>query len=149
MHIEWSRDLSVGVEEIDNQHKSMITNINKFFDALDRGEGREELIRLFRFLADYVKLHFSLEENYMTKYCSTGHIYGDETIHKAEHQAFMRDFSAFQDELENADAAPLLTTEFKDWIRNWLEIHLVKMDSGLGAYLNEVFPFMKGTRSQG
>ena len=144
MNIEWAIELSIGVEEIDNQHKLLIKNINNFFNALDRGDDIVELIHLFRFLADYAKSHFSLEENYMTKYCLTGHIYGDEKIHKSEHQAFLRDFAAFQEELENANVNQLLTAEFKNWIRNWLQMHLLKIDKGLGIYLNEVFPFIKG-----
>jgi len=144
MHVEWSDKLSVGVEEIDTQHKSLIENINNFFEAIDRGEGTEELTRLFRFLGDYAKFHFSLEESYMTKYSSAGQVYGDEKVHKAEHQAFIRDFSAFKEELESVVVSPLLATEFKDWIRNWLYMHVLKIDKGLGAYLNEVFPFMNG-----
>ena len=146
MHVEWSPELSVGVEEIDNQHKLLIENINNFFDAMEKGEDLRELIRLFHFLADYAKSHFFLEESYMVKYYLTGHIYHDEKVHKAEHKAFARDFSAFQEELESANVNQLVIPEFKNWITNWLHMHLLKIDKGLGTYLNEVFPFVRTSK---
>ena len=40
MSIHWTPELSVGVEEIDNQHKELYRNVELFFEQIRKGNGQ-------------------------------------------------------------------------------------------------------------
>ncbi len=141
MSIHWTPELSVGVEEIDNQHKELYRNVELFFAQIQQGNGN--LSNLFTYLETYVTTHFSLEEKYMTKFHVEGCGYEDAKGHKAEHRAFLRDFTAFKEEILESGPSPLLVDEFQKWIVNWLAGHLGKTDRGLGRFLRSALPFLK------
>ena len=144
MSMAWSPELSVGVEEIDNQHKGLIRQVSVFFEQLSNGRGAEDLPNLFKFIEIYVMTHFAMEEKYMTRFYATGHHYRDEKMHRAEHRAFLRDFAAFKEEFLENGPSKQLVEEFQQWIVNWLANHLHKVDKGLGAFMRETMPFLKG-----
>lgn len=143
MSIAWTPALSVGIEEIDNQHRELLQQVSVFFRQLGRGRGPEEIPALFAFLESYVQTHFSLEEKYMTKFYADGRGYEEEKAHKAEHRAFVRDFRAFKEEILANGPSPLLAAEFQKWIVNWLVGHIGKTDRGLGQFLRSALPFLK------
>lgn len=139
--IAWTPGLTVGVEEIDNQHRDLFRNVNRFFEQVRDGNGN--LANLFSFLETYVKTHFALEEKYMSKFHVNGEAYEDEKTHRAEHRAFLRDFSAYREEFLENGATPLLVDEFQKWITNWMSGHIGKTDKGLGRFLQSALPFLK------
>ena len=47
MSIHWTPELSVGVEEIDNQHKELYRNVDLFFEQIRKGNGNGNLANLF------------------------------------------------------------------------------------------------------
>jgi len=63
--IEWTEDLSVGLPEIDNQHKQLISIYNDLFSAIERNEGEVILGNIFKRLKEYTDSHFKDEEAYM------------------------------------------------------------------------------------
>jgi len=129
VHIPWTPALSVGIEEIDNQHKELLQRVFVFFETLRAGNGPGEIPALFGFL-------------YMTKFYAEGG-YAEEQAHKAEHRAFARDFAAFKEEILENGPSPLLVAEFQRWIANWLVGHIAKTDRGLGRYLSSALPFLR------
>ena len=56
--MEWTQDLSVGVREIDDQHKELISRMNSFFDVMKSNNREQEIMKMLDFLADYVVTHF-------------------------------------------------------------------------------------------
>ncbi len=144
MGIHWTEDLSIGVEEIDNQHRALYRCVDLFFEQVKRRNGAGNLPNLFAFLESYVTSHFSLEEKYMARFHNgDGTGYGDEKDHKAEHRAFLRDFTAFREEFEENGPTPQLVEEFQRWIINWMSGHFGKTDRGLGSFLRSALPFLK------
>ena len=59
MNLEWESHLSVGVDEIDEQHKLLIDKFNEFMLAYQEERGSDEMYRLFLFLDEYVISHFA------------------------------------------------------------------------------------------
>jgi hemerythrin len=130
--IAWHDDLSVGVPEIDEQHRELISRVNRLFAALDQKVAAEEIADLFAFLESYVVVHFGTEERFMNEHAGDG--YAGELHHKSEHQAFVRDYREFRKDLA-AGADPVFIQEFKRWIANWYLLHIEKVDKGLGTFL--------------
>ena len=67
MALKWKPGMSVGEENIDNQHKKLIDQINKLIKALNSNQELSAVRDVVRFLGDYVDEHFTYEEKYMEK----------------------------------------------------------------------------------
>jgi hemerythrin len=143
MGITWTPELSVGIEEIDNQHKDLYRNVDLFFEHVKKGNGDGNLANLFAYLETYVTTHFSMEEKYMAKFNVNGCGYEGAKEHKAQHRAFMRDFTAFKEEIMENGPTPRIVGEFQKWILNWMSGHFGKTDRVLGQFLRAALPFLK------
>lgn len=130
MAMQWSPALSVGVEAIDQQHKELIAKINELVAASGAGKGKDEIAHTIKFLEDYVVMHFSMEERQMLV-----HVYPEATEHKAQHAAFIRDFTALKRRFTEEGASSTLTIQLQHQVCDWLLGHINKTDKALGAYL--------------
>jgi hemerythrin len=54
-HMEWSENLSVGINEIDEQHKKLVSQINALHDGMRSGQGKDTLEKTLGELADYTR----------------------------------------------------------------------------------------------
>ncbi len=89
--MEWSENLSVGIKEIDEQHKKLVSQINALHDGMRSGQGKDTLEKTLGELADYSQYHFKTEEKYMEKFG-----YPDFEKHREEHDAFVVKVADFQ-----------------------------------------------------
>ena len=62
--IKWSKELELGIPEIDEQHKKLIDLINLFYTEPEESKKVE---RFLTELEDYINYHFSYEEAFMEK----------------------------------------------------------------------------------
>ena len=67
MKYEVTPDLETGNALIDREHRELFGAINHLLDACSQGQGRTVLKSTVTFLNDYVKKHFSDEENLQVK----------------------------------------------------------------------------------
>ena len=63
--IAWSKDLTVGVAEIDEQHRQWIQRLNDVASAIAAHQGPVQLGQTLAFLVDYTQQHFATEEKLM------------------------------------------------------------------------------------
>ena len=63
----WTPSLSVGVDHIDEQHKTLFEKAEKLFEAGRNHESKQYIGELLVFLDRYTKEHFAEEEKYMLK----------------------------------------------------------------------------------
>lgn len=136
MELQWSRDLSVGVDEVDNQHKELFKRINSLRAAMGQGKGREEIGKTVKFLEEYVVEHFSTEEKYMDRYG-----YPAYAAHRSAHAAFIKDFGDLKKRLETLESqgaiTSFLTIEMQRRLYDWLINHIGNVDKAMGAFLSE------------
>ncbi|MHB8171886.1 MAG: bacteriohemerythrin [Thermincolia bacterium] len=130
MAIQWTQDLAVGVNEIDNQHKELFAKVNKLIEAMHQGKGKEEIGEVVSFLEKYVIEHFGTEEKLMTK-----HNYPNFTAHKGHHNEFIKDFNALKKEFEFKAANTFLVIQIQRRVVDWLIDHIGKVDKELGKFL--------------
>lgn len=124
--MEWTSDLSVGVREIDDQHKKLIGLINKLHDAMRAGQGKQALEGTLQELAAYTVYHFQTEEKYMEKFS-----YVRLPSHKAEHAAFVKKVTDFQNEYAAGRLG--LTLDLMNFLRDWVSSHIQKTDKQYSA----------------
>ena len=87
MAIAWTPDLSVGVENIDEQHKIWFEKANELFEAGKQQRAKEYINTMIDFLDEYTKKHFSDEESYMEEIG-----YPELDAQKKAHASFINDW---------------------------------------------------------
>ena len=130
MPLQWNESLATNVVEIDNQHRELITSINNLLQAMQQRKGNEEIEAVLRFLDEYVKMHFGMEEEYMQK-----HTYPGYNSHKEEHDQFIKSFLDLKQEFGVVGPEPVMVIKTQRWLTDWWTSHIGKVDKELGAFL--------------
>jgi hemerythrin len=128
--MKWDDSLSVGVREIDAQHKTLIMNLNELGEAMMQGKANSMLKFLLNKLVGYTQMHFTTEEKYMTKWSFSGF-----AGHKAEHDAFVKKVADFQKDYESGKQ--MLSVEVLTFLKNWVANHIQVTDKKYGKFFNE------------
>ncbi len=119
--IEWNEIYSLGIPEIDAEHKKLIDIINKAILAKEHNDNPEELEEVLNEMTKYAQTHFATEELYMAKFNYQGYQY-----HKQEHLDFATKIKAYESGLINADYH--IADEILGYLRKWLINHILKTD---------------------
>jgi hemerythrin len=89
--MEWGKDCRHGIIWQDFQHKQLIDGINKLLDSLITGNNdKETFYETIKFVKEFSRNHFNLEELYMKK-----HAFPGMKNHVREHQFFTNDLNKF------------------------------------------------------
>ena len=132
MKVEWQEYLSVGVVEIDHQHKFLFDKFNALLAAYEKGYGADDVQRLFAFLGAYVIIHFSDEERLMQR---VG--FPDFLSHRELHQAFTLQVAELNERLINEGPTQSLLSTICLTINGWLIEHISVKDRALGRFAKD------------
>jgi hemerythrin len=137
--VDWTPQLSVGVEDIDEQHRELYRRVNLFLEALADRRGRGELEPLLAYLDSYVREHFGLEQKLMelSGYAGLGE-------HLAEHHRFGCDLRSLRAEIERDGPTFGVARQVVVLLVDWLKRHLETTDWKFGAHLAS---FRRGRRA--
>lgn len=127
--MDWDDRLSVGVKQIDDEHKHLIKLVNELHDAIRANQGKEVLGRVLDGLIAYTGSHFGHEESEMKR---TN--YPQASSHAAEHAALVKKVLAIQAQYRAGKVA-VLGMETLAFLRDWLVRHIKGTDQALGQYL--------------
>jgi hemerythrin len=128
--VAWTGDLSVGVQEIDEQHKELVGLLNDLHKAVVEHHGSEACAEILQRLADYTRIHFAVEESLMRILA-----YPEFERHKGEHDALTAQVVQLQSKLARGQAA--ITFELLHFLKVWLTKHIQESDRRYGAYFLE------------
>lgn len=126
---DWKDSYSVGVAEMDQQHKKLIDLINKLYEAMKVGKGAAEVGMVIVEMVDYTKFHFGAEEKLMTT-----HGYPGLLNQKSEHKAFTDKAIEFQSQINSGQKA--ITIEVMNFLKEWLTKHILGNDQKYTAFFN-------------
>lgn len=129
MAIVWTPALSVGVENIDSQHKIWFEKADQLFEAGKTGKSKEVIAQMFDFLDDYTKQHFRDEEAYMTKIN-----YPDIEEQKQLHKNFIAELAKLKKDFQESGGNITLIINANQMIVDWLTKHISTMDKKIGTY---------------
>ena len=132
--LQWSSALSLGVEDLDVQHRELFERVDHLLDAMLRKD-RTEAARLSAYLCDHVGLHFAAEEQLMR---DLG--FPEVERHAAEHRAFATSMcqlnGAFSEQGPTAELVLRLEREVVAWLRD----HVYVSDVELGRFIRARLP---------
>ena len=129
--IVWDHVLSVGNDEIDEDHRRLVDLFNLLNHSVAEGESPEYLAAVLEELINCTAWHFSHEERLMLKYD-----YRDIEEHKAEHQELIKSAKELQQKI--LQAGKLVAEQDLEYIERWLTAHILTDDMRLGSYLAQV-----------
>ena len=127
--VTWIDSLSVGIEELDNQHKHLINLTNKLYRACKIGDNTldAEFKETMNRMANYVRSHFAAEQKLFTEIS-----YPKYMEHKKEHDNMVYKIIKTLKEYEgNKDFIPM---DFVVFLKNWIVDHVASSDHEYGAY---------------
>lgn len=128
--IQWNSQLSVGVEQIDSQHKELIRIANTLLEVIEQKSSRDVVSKVIGKLREYTVYHFNSEEQLMEDVQ-----YPKRTDHYAEHKILKRDVLQYQRTLYEKKSVTV--DEVLKFITDWLLTHILNFDRELAAHIRE------------
>lgn len=125
--IEWTDNLSVGIQEVDEQHKVLIELINELYDAMIKGASKEFNGNILNRLIKYSQTHFTVEESMMRVV-----EYGGYDTHKKGHDDFIVNLESLKQKYNNGQMH--ISMELMNFLKDWLSNHIMKTDKEYVPY---------------
>ncbi|MGM0417702.1 MAG: bacteriohemerythrin [Thermodesulfobacteriota bacterium] len=126
----WTSKLETSIEEIDLQHKELVSFINQLYKGMRMHKGSQELGKILSGLADYTVMHFGTEEKLFEKYA-----YPKFSEHKKSHEDLVKKVVEFQKDFNSGKAT--VTMDLMDFLSDWLKNHILKTDMAYVPYIKE------------
>jgi len=119
--ITWTKELSVGIEEIDGQHRVLVDLINQLHFAIVEHRAASESAAILERLIEYTRIHFAVEESLMRLFD-----YDDYEHHKAGHEALIDEIRRLHERVVT-EGKPA-TFELLHFLKKWLTHHILGED---------------------
>ena len=129
--LTWNANFSVGIKEIDDDHKILIDMINRACASIEQMEEQKVLTGLITDMREYAMKHFSNEEGLMEQ-----HDYPDLKSHKKLHNHFII-YAASLDNMQDSEKDTLEPLKIFKYLADWLRNHILHIDKKFGSYLIE------------
>lgn len=132
--MEWKHEHSIGIQEIDDQHKKVIEIISKIELAIKLHRGWREIVYDVVDLRVSARRHFEFEEGLMRMYG-----YKEAAEHIKEHEYFFARLT----EIEGKSVSCLIESELLKFLRDWLKKHILGQDKGYAEHILSGAPAVK------
>ena len=127
---KWSDELSVGIKEIDDEHKQLINYLNQLHDSMKKGEANTVMKPILDNLVKYTVGHFAHEEKFFKM-----HNYPKALEHIKEHENFKKEVGEFMKDFESGKRT--LSGSVLTFLSEWVTNHIKKQDKAYTQFLND------------
>lgn len=129
--IEWNDSLSVGIPEIDLQHKKLLKIAGELYELCVNGTDlKNQLPVVLKRLTDYTVYHFTEEEKFQRKYG-----YEQVDFHKLQHDQFVTKVMEQINKLNTSSVKEAL--EFYKFLAMWVTMHIAKADKDWAVVIKQ------------
>ncbi|MCK5720041.1 MAG: hemerythrin family protein [Thiomargarita sp.] len=126
---EWNEEISVGIQEIDEQHKQLINIINRLYHSIIRQDINKEVVKeILNELVEYTIIHFAVEESLFRIFS-----YPDYEKHKQQHTELTQQVMDINYKIQNETEE--LSLELMAFLRKWLKNHIMVSDKRYAPFL--------------
>jgi hemerythrin len=119
--VVWNESWLIGVQEVDAQHKQLVSLVNQLHQAMSQGKGKEVLGGILDSLILYTQQHFSAEERMLEQ-----NQYPDLLEHKRQHVALTKKVVDFQQEFKGGTMG--MSLDIMQFLKTWLQSHILGTD---------------------
>lgn len=131
MKIVFDESLYTGNELIDDEHKELISRVNKLVESCEQGTEKMTAIKTLDFLMDYTEYHFTDEEKLQRE---VG--YDQLDAHHAKHEEFKQSVSELREMLEEEEGpSEAFVSAVNKNITDWLVNHIQKWDKAIADFI--------------
>lgn len=134
MPLTFPEELAIGIQEVDDQHRTFYVEINRLHDAM-KANDLDQVLRTAEYLAQYANEHFATEERLMIE---AG--YPSFPEHLARHADFKRDLGGWAARLAQQGPTAGLVVELSSWLTRWLRDHIRGVDAKMARHLRDRKP---------
>lgn len=120
-YIEWVSDYSVGVRQFDEEHKQLISFVNRLNTSILAGSTHFAMKEILTSLVNYTKIHFRHEEDFMLLYD-----YPNREKHKIEHEELTAQVTDFYNDFLAGKSK--ITLSLLKFLSDWLVNHILGSD---------------------
>lgn len=133
--IPWESKFELGISEIDEQHKMMLSIINKLYDLFEskKYEDQAEIDKVIKEMADYALYHFATEEKYFNLFD-----YENKEAHIKIHDQYRTKIEEWQQRY-NQEKDNKIFYEISNFLHDWWTWHINNTD-------RDYVPFMKANK---
>lgn len=132
MGLAWDESFVLGIDEIDQQHRSIVEHFTKFSEAVQDGSAKEILAEMANFLVGYAQLHFATEESYMVRYD-----YPRIEEQRSEHADFTRDAEELVKKIQEEGVSRELSLALAGKMIRWVIQHVRNHDRDMVNFVKE------------
>ena len=125
MSLEWRDEMSVGNEDIDNDHKHLLDLIGTYQDAVAHHD-LTQLQEVFESLVAYTEEHFAREERIMFAVH-----YKELDEHRTAHHALYQSIHQLHDNIVERKKGALDLSGINKLLHDWVLDHILKEDMKL------------------
>ncbi|MCK4966591.1 hemerythrin family protein [bacterium] len=130
--IKWSDNYSISNTIIDNQHKKISSQINKFMKLINLKKSTKDIKLEVDILEEIVGTHNKTEERYMKQYN-----YPEYEIHVEEHKVFNNNIRILKKALLDYGINDKLISMINSQAEEWNTKHILEFDKKLGDFLRK------------
>jgi len=127
---QWDDSFSVGLPEIDRQHKILVGMINELNQHICLKRNMLFLRRILQGVIDYTESHFAYEEDLLER-----NAYEDLAVHKQKHVKLIAEVKALQTRLDEQGESVM--PELLTFLKDWLSKHILGADKDYGRVLTK------------
>jgi hemerythrin len=128
--VEWSDALSVGIDEIDAQHRTLVDLVNELNSAIEERHGNAAVGEILARLEEYTRIHFAVEESLMRVLS-----YPRFAAHRREHAKLTEQLDELRGRFDAGQTA--LGFELMHFLKRWLTTHIMESDQDYARYFAE------------
>lgn len=130
--LKWSDEFNLGIDQIDNEHKSLFDHFEKLYALMHESKGHEFYNELITFLTNYVDTHFAHEENFQKQIK-----YPLLEKHSNIHDSFKRQLKTFIKTNDQTKINDLELIHLSLFLKNWLLHHILIEDQKIYEYYSK------------
>jgi hemerythrin len=121
--IEWKDDYSVGVKELDEQHKKILQIVNRISELIESNNfEKSEVEKILQELSDYAEEHFTNEEIYFREFD-----YDKTASHLEAHNDYRKRLAEFKAKY-GAGLTKETLLDLADFVDGWWVFHINNTD---------------------
>lgn len=127
--LEHSEKLIIGNKIIDNQHKKIISQVNKILQKIELNRSINEIMREIDVLEDIVQIHTRTEEKYMRK-----NNYSEYDEHYNEHHILKSNIKIIKKAIFTNNRIKEFKNVIHSQVMNWYKEHMLNYDKKLANF---------------
>ena len=117
----WKDSYSIGVQEIDSQHRRLFSLADELHAAMNSGKGKDVLQAVLQNLITYTRTHFAAEEQ-LKERCG----YPELALHKVLHDEMTKKVLQLQRDFQSGQM--MISIDVMQFLSNWLRQHIGASD---------------------